>query len=137
MEVYRDRPIFYSLGNFVFQPDTVARQPANNYDAFRLSGDATPADFYDARTSGDRTGFPAFPEYWESIVAEVRFSERRLHAVTIHPIELGFGRPRWQRGRPLLATDETGARILAALERRSETYGTRLQHTGAYASVRL
>jgi poly-gamma-glutamate capsule biosynthesis protein CapA/YwtB (metallophosphatase superfamily) len=137
VEVHRDRPIFYSLGNFVFQPDTMARQPANSFEAFGLSADASPADFYDARTSGDRTGFPAFFEYWESIVAEVRFRERRLHAIRIHPIELGFGHPRWQRGRPLLAAEPTATRIVHELERLSESYGTRFQRTGASASARL
>ena len=59
VEVYRGRPILYSLGNFIFQNDTVEMFPAEAYQRFGLPHEATPADFLDARTDGDRRGFPA------------------------------------------------------------------------------
>src|SRR5690606_34990010 len=59
VEVYKDRPIFYSLGNFVFQNETVEAFPAEAYGRFGLGSDATPADFLDARTGSDTRGFPA------------------------------------------------------------------------------
>jgi poly-gamma-glutamate capsule biosynthesis protein CapA/YwtB (metallophosphatase superfamily) len=65
IETYRQRPIFYSLGNFIFQNDTVDVFPAESYGRFGLTHEATPADFLDARTDGGKRGFPASPEFWE------------------------------------------------------------------------
>ena len=45
IEVYKGRPIFYSLGNFIFQNDTVEVFPSESYGRFGLTHEATPADF--------------------------------------------------------------------------------------------
>ena len=34
VEIYRGKPIFYSLGDFIFQNETVELQPADNYEAY-------------------------------------------------------------------------------------------------------
>ena len=36
VEIYENKPIFYSLGNFIFQNDTVRWQPAFNYESVGL-----------------------------------------------------------------------------------------------------
>ena len=58
IEIYKDRPIMYSLGNFIFQNDTVRWQPSYNYETVKLDADATPADFYDARSDHDKPRLP-------------------------------------------------------------------------------
>ena len=56
IEIYKGKPIFYSLGDFLFQNETVPRQPADNYESYGLGPDAVAQDFFDAR---QRTGgFP-------------------------------------------------------------------------------
>jgi len=47
------------------------------------------------------------------------FSEAKLY-----PVDLGFGLPRSQRGRPVLADAETGRRVLERVQRISKRYGT-------------
>ena len=124
IEIYNGRPILYSLGNFIFQNDTVTWQPAHNYDMQKLDLYATPADFYDARTANDTRGFPADPVYWESVVAECEYTSGVLSGLKLYPIDLGFGRPRSQRGRPLLAEGEVAQRMLERMQRMSEPFGT-------------
>jgi poly-gamma-glutamate capsule biosynthesis protein CapA/YwtB (metallophosphatase superfamily) len=68
VEVYCDKPILYSLGNFVMQNETLRHVPAHHFERFGLDAYATPADFFDARTAGDK-GHPATREFWESAVA--------------------------------------------------------------------
>ena len=36
IEVYKGKPIFYSLGNFVFQNETIDPMPADHYEQFDL-----------------------------------------------------------------------------------------------------
>src|SRR5205823_6126388 len=67
VEVYRGKPILYSIGNFILQNELV-RQPAEIYDRFGLDSTATPGQMYDARTANDTRGFPSDPIYWESVV---------------------------------------------------------------------
>jgi len=137
VEIYRGRPILYSLGNFIFQNDTVEVFPAEAYQRFGLSPDATPADFLDARTDGDRRGFPASPEFWQGLAAECEFRERKLVALRLYPLDLGHGRPRAQRGRPLLARGDVAQRVIERTDRLSRRFGTRIVAEGDTATVRL
>lgn len=127
IEIHKGKPIFYSLGNFIFQNDTVRRLPADIYEQYRLPPEALPADLYDARTARDTRGFPADPLYWESVVARVEFRAGKLGEIRLTPITLGHGRPRPQRGRPELPGPAAGRRILERLAQLSSAMGTKIQ----------
>ncbi len=135
IEIYEGKPIFYSLGDFMFQPETVPFQPGDNYRNYDLGPDAVAPDFFDAR---QRTGgFPANPLIWESIVARVRFRDGVLSEVELHPITLGHGMDRPQRGRPLLATGELGDKIIRDLQELSEVFGTRIENQNGVGVVQI
>jgi poly-gamma-glutamate synthesis protein (capsule biosynthesis protein) len=126
IEIYHGKPIFYSVGNFVFQNETVGFFPADAYERFDLDLRATPADFLDARTSGGKKGHPSDPAYWENMFAVCRFGGNKLKEIRIYPIDQGFGRPRPQRGRPLLAEGEVADRVIDRVKRLSRRYGTEI-----------
>jgi poly-gamma-glutamate synthesis protein (capsule biosynthesis protein) len=46
IEIYKGKPIFFSLANFIFQNETVQFQPQENYDSVGLPLTATPARFF-------------------------------------------------------------------------------------------
>ncbi len=123
IEIFRGRPIFYSLGNFIFQNDTVRWQPALNYESLGLGPDSTPADFYDRRSENDTRGFPGDAAYWQSVIAECRFESRKLDRITLHPIDMGHGKPRSQRGRPVLAEGRVMRTALDRIKRLSKPFG--------------
>ena len=137
IEIYKDRPIMYSLGNFIFQNDTVRWQPSYNYETVKLDAEATPADFYDARSDHDKRGFPADALYWESVVARCEFKRESLHAITLHPIDMGHGKKRSQRGRPLLASAEVSQRALDRIKRLSKPLGADIRIERGIGKVRL
>jgi poly-gamma-glutamate capsule biosynthesis protein CapA/YwtB (metallophosphatase superfamily) len=126
IEIYKGRPILYSLGNFIFQNETVPFFPEEAYSRFDLGPDATPADFLDARTDGGKKGHPARVGFWENIVVQCVFTKGALTEIRIHPIDQGFGRPRAQRGRPVMAEGEVAQRILERIARLSIRYGTQM-----------
>lgn len=127
IEIYKGKPILYSLGDFIFQNDTLLRLPSENYAPLGLDADAHVADFNDRRYDFDRRGFPADPEIWEAVVAVPRFRGKELMDLRLHPISLGFGKPRTERGRPMLASPELGRKILGDLIRLSKPFGTTIQ----------
>ena len=124
IEVFKGKPIFYSLGNFIFQNETLLRLPSENYERYDLDERSHVADFNDARYENDSTGFPALQENWEAVVAVPTFENRALTEIALYPIDLGFGKPRSVRGRPILASDDLAEKIIADLARLSEPYGT-------------
>ena len=135
VEIYKGKPIFYSLGDFVFQNETVPRQPADNYERYDLGPDAVAPDFFDARQR--RGGFPSRPQVWESFVAEVRFQGKELTEITLHPITLGHGLPRPQRGRPLLATGDLARKIIQETREYSRLFGTEIAFENGVGVVRI
>jgi poly-gamma-glutamate capsule biosynthesis protein CapA/YwtB (metallophosphatase superfamily) len=126
VEVYKGKPILYSVGNFVFQNETVGFFPADAYERFDLDLKATPSDFLDARTNGGKKGHPSDPAYWENMFAVCKFDKKKLSRIEIQPIDQGFGRPLPQRGRPVLAEGEVAKRVIERVTRLSERYGTKV-----------
>ncbi len=137
VEIYKGKPLFYSLGNFIFQNDTVTTFPAESYARFGLGPDATPADFFEARTDNETKGFPAYPEFWHSIMAVCRFKAHKLAAVEVLPIDLGFKLNRAQRGRPIIAAGERAEEILARTQRLSSFYDTKIINKNGVGHVAL
>ncbi|MDR7483575.1 MAG: CapA family protein [Armatimonadota bacterium] len=138
IEVYRGRPIFYSLGNFIFQNEEAQGLPADFYE--RLGLDpllATPADGFDRRNSRGKGGFAADPAYWETVVAWWEIARGQLREIRLYPVELGFGRPRPRRGRPVLARGRLARAIVARMDRLCRPLGTRVTWSRAgYGLVR-
>lgn len=137
IEIYKGKPIFYSLGDFIFQNETLLRLPQENYEPYDLGARNHVADFNDARYNMDTRGFPANPEIWEAVIAVPRFDGPELTELTLHPITLGFGEPRWVRGRPALADAELAERILGYLAERSAPFGTRIDIENGIGRVRI
>ncbi len=126
VELYKGKPIFHSLGNLIMQGDTVRFLPAHSYSRFGLNHHATPADFNDARSKNDTKSFGADSLFWESVCAVCKFSSGSLKEILLYPLDLGYGRPRSQRGRPVVVDGKRGKNIIDRLARLSRTTGTEI-----------
>ena len=137
VEMYNGKPIMYSLGDFIFQNETVLRLPSENYEPYNLGLSAGVSDFNDSRYDNDRSGFPADREIWEAVVARPVWQNKRLVELALHPISLGFGKSRVERGRPMLADAATGKKILDDLIKRSAPFNTRITVRNGIGYVEL
>ena len=124
LEFHRGVPVFYSLGNFIFQNELVELQPFEQYEKARISEHQGTGTLFDARSRGGTAGFALEEHYWQTVVPVLRWEGGALAQVTIHPVALGFGLPRSMRGRPVLATGDEGQRILQRFEQLSRPFGT-------------
>ena len=127
VEIYKGRPIFYGLGCLFMQYETIRFFPKEKYQAFGLPHDATPGDFADAFTGGGKRAHPGHRNFWENVVVECRFAKGAFKEAKLHPVELGFGLKRSQRGRPVLAGSDAGARVLGRIKELSKRYGTEVR----------
>ncbi len=123
IEIYKGKPIFYSLGNFIFQNETVLRMPEDGYEEYSLTDDAQMVDYLDARYDHDKRSFPADREYWDSVAVVTKWQGSQFVEAQLHPITLGFGQSRAERGRPRLAKPEDASRILEMVKTRSKAMG--------------
>ncbi len=137
IEIYKDRPIFYSLGNFVFQNETVQRVPDPAYKGLGLSYDHTPGDWGLERSREETLGFAADPVFYRSALPVCRYDQGKLKDVTIYPIDLGFGQPMSQRGRPVLAEHKVAQDVLKWLQDVSSPYGTNIEIEGDVGIIRV
>ncbi len=126
IELYKGKPIMYSLGDFIFQNETVLRLPADNYERYDLNPEGRISEFNGARYNNDTTGFPSQPMIWESVVAVPQFKGQNLTGLRLHPISLGFGKPSGRRGRPQFADAELSRKIIDDIARFSEPFGTKV-----------
>jgi poly-gamma-glutamate synthesis protein (capsule biosynthesis protein) len=125
IEIYKGKPIFYSIGNFIFENETMLFQPAESYESSNLPANSTVADYFDNRSANDTRGFPVNKPVWESVVAQVSFHpDHTLDQITLVPISLGYMEPRSQRGRPRLSTPERSKLTIDEIAKLSAPYGT-------------
>jgi poly-gamma-glutamate capsule biosynthesis protein CapA/YwtB (metallophosphatase superfamily) len=127
IEIYKNRPIFYSLGNFIFQNETVEKLPTDFYEKYGLDNRNNIADAYDIRTENNTKGLGVNPDVWNSIVPFWNMQNGELQELTLHPIELGFGVPRYERGWPKLAEDY---KIIEQINRLSIPFGSSVDSKG-------
>jgi len=130
MEVYKGKPVFYSLGNFFYRSSQMVRYPAEIYEMVNIGRESTPADVVDARTrdkDGNPKGFGTDIRFWQSVIPMCRYEDLQLRGIDLYPIELKFGAPhRAQRGEPYMADAQMGTEILRRLADLSAPYGVRI-----------
>jgi poly-gamma-glutamate capsule biosynthesis protein CapA/YwtB (metallophosphatase superfamily) len=133
IEIYRGRPIFYSLGNFIFQNETIDPMPADQRLRYGLPVTELAGGIYDRRFRVDEdgnptTGFPTGAQWYESVVAVADFAGDELVELRLYPIELGWQQPRSQRGTPRLAPEPSGRKIIEHLAELSRPFGTEIAY---------
>ncbi len=136
IEIYKGKPIFYGLGNFVFQNETYRWVPQDSYDAHGLGYEHTPADVWDARSQMGTVSFYSNPVYWHGLVAQPIFEGGVLKEVRLHIADLGYGQPRHRSGRPILADAELTRSALERLARLSKSYGTEIQIEDGFGVIK-
>ncbi|MHB1194856.1 MAG: CapA family protein [Longimicrobiales bacterium] len=131
-EVYNGKPIFYSLGDFFMQNETIEPVPTDMIEPQGLGIEALAADYYLARAMPDPvTGFPtryhpANPAVWESVVPVATFEGHKVTRIVFYPVDMGFRVTPAHQGTPRLADPVLGKKILERFAQMSEIYGTKI-----------
>lgn len=133
VEVYHGGLILYSLGNFIFQTETVSLQPYDAYDNKDLPLDLRVGEYMDRRSKNGTVGYQVKESIWRSVVASWTLEDGKLRQVRFHPIGLGMTGPRTRRGTPVPGEEEA----LTALAELSRPYGTEFSIRDGVAELRL
>lgn len=134
IELYRNRPIFYSLGDFIFQTETVDSQPADFYGHYGLDHSHHVADILSAMSDNYTRGLCAHREVWEAVIPIWKMVDGELTQLDLYPIELGFDEPIYRMGWPKLSQNLS---ILERLQELSAPYGTKIEISNAVGRVQF
>lgn len=126
MEMYKGKPIFYSLANFIGHNELVYKLPQDSYNRFKVDASMTPSEIFHKRSDGGKKGFPGSALYWQSFMPVCHFKDGKLNEIEILPVGLTRGDTPHHRGRPYLATGEQGREIMKKLDDLSKEFGTDL-----------
>lgn len=139
IEIYKGRPIFYSVGNFFYdelrtpigidQWGVIGKDPQKDTDAdVTASEEAFGDEAYD--------GFQ-YPYYYESVITVSRFKGNQLAELRLYPVELGYSMRFANRGIPRLAPPPQAKVILARLQKLSKPFGTEISIDGNVGVIRI
>jgi poly-gamma-glutamate synthesis protein (capsule biosynthesis protein) len=120
IEVYKGKPIFYGLGNFVFQDSTLTAVPQAYYDEQATDGQETFNQIVQ-RLAQNPQYLMSNPLVMTSVFAGWEIEDGKITAITLYPIDLHAEKPLYNNGFPVLSNDEA---ILDRVIARSEPYGT-------------
>lgn len=132
IELYKESVIFYSLGNFIFESDTVLAQPADAYTAKNIPDNVQVGEYMDIRSGYSTKGYCIQPDIWRSIAVSWKFKEGKIKDIKIYPLSLGMECPRSQRGIPKIAQDIS---VLEHIRVLSEVFGTEIIISGGVGEV--
>jgi poly-gamma-glutamate capsule biosynthesis protein CapA/YwtB (metallophosphatase superfamily) len=127
IEIYKGKPIFYSLGNFIFQNETIDPLPADDYEKYDLPSTALAGDFFDKRPGATAEDARKDEVFYESFIAVPTFAKGQMTSLKLYPLELDLSAPRSRRGTPRIARQAQAERIIKRLAELSAPFGTIIQ----------
>jgi poly-gamma-glutamate synthesis protein (capsule biosynthesis protein) len=121
IEIYKGKPIFYSLGNFAMMNNSLDVIPADMYADYGVTpGSATVPGLLQARNARSFADNVIF----ESAIAVSRYAGGVVQEIRIYPLDLGTGLKGAGRGVPKMADAVVGKKILERLQALSAPFGT-------------
>ena len=123
LEIYKKRPIFYSLGDFMLHNESVVFAPEDMYEKYGLTSDDPLCDIYRKRSRNYTVGLLTDRRMMEAVIPYFEMENGELTRLELMPIELGFGEPRYRIGNPKFCPDRE---IIERYANMSLQYGTKI-----------
>lgn len=135
IDIYRGRPIFHSLGNFIFQNELVEHLPADFYQNHNIPAELGTRQALAVRSQNGTRGLAVNPGVWRSVIAEWEMTDGILSRLELLPVDLGQHLPVEARGTPIATSDDTALREILRLSAPFGTHMT-LQNGRAVVTVK-
>lgn len=123
IEIYKNRPIFYSLGDFILQLYSVAFAPEDFYHTQGMTSDETIHSLLKKRSADFSRGLMKDRRMAETVIPYWETENGDLTQLELLPITLSMNNNRAVRGLPMPSEDLGFIEHLAEI---SEPYGTKM-----------
>lgn len=134
VEIYKGKPIFYGVNNYVFQNQ---RFRSWRDDAERAPLALTGPVVGDGESNENRWAWLQKPENFEAILATSSYADGKLVRVVIHPVDLGLNRPSSEMGTPRRPSPDMAQSILEQVVEYSKPFGTNISIEDGVGVIRI
>lgn len=124
IEIYKDSPIFYSLGNFMLQLYSVEFAPEDFYGRYGLTSDSTMHELLRTRSKDFSIGLMTERKMFQTVIPYWETEDKKLTKLELLPIESKMAGHKSEIGLPRIATELTFIDHLAEM---SGEYGVRMK----------
>lgn len=124
IEVYKDCPIFYSLGDFILQLYNIELAPTEFYDKVGVSRDATVHELLKTRSADFTRGLMTDPRMFLNVVPLWETEGTKLKSLRLLPLMGSMDGNKSEIGLPRLCDAE---RVVSYLGEMSAPYGVKLE----------
>ncbi len=127
IEVYKDRPIFYSLGDFILQLYSIEFAPYDFYNKVGVSSDKTVHELLKTRSKNFTIGLMEDRKMLQSVIPLWEIEDGKLKYLKLLPIEAKTKCKKSDEGLPFIAEDDD---IFNRLSEMCEPYGVKMKKNG-------
>jgi poly-gamma-glutamate synthesis protein (capsule biosynthesis protein) len=124
--IYKGCPIFYSLGDFIYQGMRVKILPADFMMQYGCDINATAEEGLWTRSRGGKVGLQTMRSSFLTVIPKIVYEDGKMVELEMMPIVAGFEREGKMNGLPYHAKGEEAKEIFDILDRLSKPYGTKL-----------
>lgn len=123
IEVYKDCPIFYSLGDFILQLYSIELAPADFFTKHGLTPDATVHELLKKRSKDFTVGLMTDKKMFRSVIPCWETDGTKLTKLTLMPVEMSMNSHKSDMGLPRRSYDPG---IAEYLRKMCEPFGTKI-----------
>ncbi|NMA19849.1 MAG: CapA family protein [Lentisphaerae bacterium] len=127
MEIYQGCPIFYSLGDFIYQGLKVEHLPADFMEKYDVDIFASAQEALFVRSRGGKVGLHCEKQNYQTVLPKIEFTDGKMSALSLLPVHLNFERKDDMNGLPVAAEGKEAQEIFEILDKLSKPYGVNLR----------
>ena len=124
VEVYKDCPIFYSLGDFVLQLYSIELAPEEFFNKHGMTSEATVHELLKKRSQNFTVGLMEDKKMFTAVIPCWETEGTKLKKLTLMPVEMKMDGHKSDRGLPRRSHDKE---IFERLAKMSEPYGVKME----------
>lgn len=128
IEFYKDCPVFYCLGNFIFENEYVRLLPADYMEKYGLPSDTSAAVGIATRSAGAKKSLYTIEEIYRTVLPYFEMEDGKCVHVELLPVELGMHRPQYEKNIPYIADEKIALEITEYLNQASQRYQTKWKY---------
>ena len=138
IELYKGKPIFYSIANFIFQSEKPKQFPPDYHDRYGIDRSLSAQEAMFIRSDGGKRGLETEFKNYKGLMPLLELENGEVKKITIKPVELGFyHEDKSVKGLPHDANEAVTGEIFETLQSLSREYGTSLVRNGDLIEVVL
>ena len=137
MEIYKGKPIFYSLGDFIYQGMRVEFLPPDFMEKYGVDVNATAKEGLWVRSQGGKIGLQTNEKNFLTVIPKITLEKDNITDITLMPVKLGFKTgTETLEGLPYFAQGEDGKKIFELYKELCKPFGTELVFKNGFIKIK-